>query len=236
MTWEWDKEAWDWFWSQKSMENLKPQVLASTLMAQRPIARTALRTKSTSTSVAYSFSSARTCKESTSKWTPGWQGMPPKHQNTSRMYSSTANHAHPKLTLSKPWYQSLPLKPMLLGGNTAWIRQADSIQGGWSQKMAPSFPWQTAGGKISPAKLNHCNPPYTEDTVTQSWHTSQTDFMQFVVLIVLHSLHAKLFFSLLFCMEMNPCILIGSKKRKGFKDIMEQTHTRTRNNIKIHLL
>ena len=34
--------------------------LTSTLMAQRPMALTALRTKSTSTSVAYSFSSART--------------------------------------------------------------------------------------------------------------------------------------------------------------------------------
>lgn len=34
--------------------------LTSTLMAQRPMARTAFRTKSTSTSVAYSFSSAST--------------------------------------------------------------------------------------------------------------------------------------------------------------------------------
>lgn len=34
--------------------------LTSTLMAQRPMARTALRTKSTSTSVAYSFNSAST--------------------------------------------------------------------------------------------------------------------------------------------------------------------------------
>ena len=37
-------------------------LLTSTLMAQRPMARTALRTKSTSTSVAYSFSSASTWK------------------------------------------------------------------------------------------------------------------------------------------------------------------------------
>jgi hypothetical protein len=35
--------------------------LTSTLMAQRPMARTAFRTKSTSTSVAYSLSSANTC-------------------------------------------------------------------------------------------------------------------------------------------------------------------------------
>lgn len=35
-------------------------LLTSTLMAQRPMALTALRTKSTSTSVAYSFSSAST--------------------------------------------------------------------------------------------------------------------------------------------------------------------------------
>lgn len=40
--------------------------LTSTLMAHRPMALTALRTKSTSTSVAYSFSSARTCQ--ISKW------------------------------------------------------------------------------------------------------------------------------------------------------------------------
>lgn len=37
------------------------QSLTSTLMAQRPMARTAFRTKSTSTSVAYSLSSAKTC-------------------------------------------------------------------------------------------------------------------------------------------------------------------------------
>ena len=36
--------------------------LRSTLMAHRPMARTDLRTKSTSTSVAYSFNSARTCE------------------------------------------------------------------------------------------------------------------------------------------------------------------------------
>ena len=33
----------------------------SSLMAQRPMARTALRTKSTSTSVAYSLNSSSTC-------------------------------------------------------------------------------------------------------------------------------------------------------------------------------
>lgn len=38
----------------------------STLMAQRPMALTALRTKSTSTSVAYSFSSARTYTQTSS--------------------------------------------------------------------------------------------------------------------------------------------------------------------------
>lgn len=216
MTWEWDKEAWDWFWSHKSMENLKPQVLASTLMAQRPIARTALRTKSTSTSVAYSFSSARTCKESTSARCSLWQGMPPKHQNTSRMYSSTANHAHPKLTLSKPWYQSLPLKPMLLGGNTAWIRQADSIQCGWSQRMAPSSPWQTAGGKISPAKLNHCNPPYTEDTVTRSWHTSQILCSLLYLLCYIHCMQSS--FSLCFsAWRWTHASLLGQRKGRDSK-------------------
>lgn len=55
----------------RTTENLKFQILASTLMAHRPIARTALRTKSTSTSVAYSLSSARTCRENASTWAPG---------------------------------------------------------------------------------------------------------------------------------------------------------------------
>lgn len=43
------------------LQRTESQSLTSTLMAQRPMARTAFRTKSTSTSVAYSFSSARTC-------------------------------------------------------------------------------------------------------------------------------------------------------------------------------
>lgn len=147
--WEWDKDAQYWFWSPKSMENLQPRVLASTLMAQRPIARTALRTKSTSTSVAYSFSSARTCKESTPKWTPMWQGMPPKHQNTSRMYSSVANHAHPKLTPSNPavnlylWNQYCKKEIGLGLGRQTWFRVAKAhrwiqvpLTNSWGQKSA----------------------------------------------------------------------------------------------------
>lgn len=146
--WEKDKESQYWFWSQRSMENLKPRVLASTLMAQRPIARTALRTKSTSTSVAYSFSSASTCKESTPKWTPVWQGMSPKHQNTSRMYSSTANHAHPKLTLSNPainlyfWNQRCQEEIQLGLVRQTWFRVAEAkrwlqapLMNSWGQNL-----------------------------------------------------------------------------------------------------
>lgn len=126
------------------MENPEFQVLASTLMAQRPIARTALRTKSTSTSVAYSFSSARTCKANRPTWgqghtgrMPTWQAMPPEQQNTCRMNSSTASHTHSKQAV-KPCSRCLPLKPTLLGGKMAWSRQPGLVQAGWSQNMAPS--------------------------------------------------------------------------------------------------
>lgn len=59
----------DWFPGFSYLTFLQPlpqlrtecQSLTSTLMAQRPMARTAFRTKSTSTSVAYSLSSAKTC-------------------------------------------------------------------------------------------------------------------------------------------------------------------------------
>ena len=54
--------------------------LTSTLMAQRPMARTAFRTKSTSTSVAYSFSSANTWVPDRGDGVGGiWQGAVPEH-------------------------------------------------------------------------------------------------------------------------------------------------------------
>lgn len=70
------------------------QRLTSTLMAQRPMARTAFRTKSTSTSVAYSFSSANTWGPDRRDGVRGiWQGALPNtpglgvHTDTSPMGS-----------------------------------------------------------------------------------------------------------------------------------------------------
>lgn len=231
--WEWDKDAQYWFWSQKSMENLKPRVLASTLMAQRPIARTALRTKSTSTSVAYSFSSARTCKESTPKWTPMWQGMPPKHQNTSRMYSSAANHAHPKLTPSNPavnlylWNQYCKEEIGLGLGRQTWFRVAKAHR--WIQvPLTNSWGQKSAQLNLTIAIRLPLHWRYSDIGLTH--HTHRFYVVYWTYCATSTACKALIFSSLLFCMEMNSHILTGSKKRKGSKDIMEQTHTGTSNN------
>ena len=62
------------------------QSLTSTLMAQRPMARTAFRTKSTSTSVAYSFSSANTCGPNKDAVGGIWQGNLLEHPSAVGMH------------------------------------------------------------------------------------------------------------------------------------------------------
>lgn len=148
-----------WKWGGKAHQD---EILASTLMAQRPMARTALRTKSTSTSVAYSLSSASTCGDTTAMSDPGdtqrtahphrWCCLDIRRRAGCSFTAIT--HIQPNSAISSPsethWFGYTWCVTQTGVGYT-WCR-LDKVKK-WSGLDYFQFPWSRAGEKISPAKL-----------------------------------------------------------------------------------
>lgn len=165
-TWEGGGKAHGCFWSKGTREKLQHEILASTLMAQRPMARTALRTKSTSTSVAYSLSSARTCGDTTPMSAPGdTQGTAHPHRRcclgtrrwAGRSFTATT-HIQPNSAFEAHWSGYTGVQSKLLWLH--WCAIQTSVGYTWygldkDKRWSWLFaiPLNKSRDKISPAKL-----------------------------------------------------------------------------------
>lgn len=212
--WKGGGKAQHCFWRQGTTEKPQGEILASTLMAQRPMARTALRTKSTSTSVAYSFSSARTCGDSTAMSAPGDTQRAAHHHRwcclgTRRWagYPFTATtHIQPKSAISPLVWLYWCLIQTRVG--YTWCR-LDKDKRWPGLDYFQSF-WTRAEEKLALPNFKVSIPSCTEK-----------------IFAACKALGNNHFWSLLFCAEMNLWIPGESKQKmqRRSEDTLEHLYT-----------